>query len=155
MLVAIPVCQGRVSPVFDTAARLLVVRRRKGRAGPRGEIQLGLLPAGALADSLRELHIDVLLCAAISAPLLRGLENQGIQVIPHLCGDVEEILAAFCRGHLRRADFRMPGCWGRHLDEPEGRIRRRRPRAAGRSVAREAAVTPGGTVDSRSTLSSD
>ena len=154
MLIAIPICQGRVSPVFDTAARLLVVRRRKGRAGPRDEIQLGFLPADALARSLRELHIDVLLCAAISEPLLRSLESLGIQVVPHLCGEVEAIVEAFCSGHLRRADFRMPGCWGRHLDEPCCRFRRRRPTAAGRSTSRGRAARPSETVDSIPTPSS-
>jgi predicted Fe-Mo cluster-binding NifX family protein len=136
MVIAIPNCQGRVSPVFDTAARLLVVRRRQGRVVDRKEIQLGLLPADALARSLTELQINVLLCAAISESLLRVLKGCGIRVVPHLCGEVEAIVQAFCGGHLRRSEFRMPGCWGRHFDGACCRIRRRH-RVHARVAARE------------------
>lgn len=133
MVIAIPNCQGRVSPVFDTAARLLVVRRYRGRVVGRKDIEIGILPADALARSLVELRIDVLQCAAISESLLRVLKGFGIRVVPHLCGEVEAIVQAFCSGHLRRSEFRMPGCWGRHLDGGCCRVRRRhrlRPRAA-------------------------
>jgi predicted Fe-Mo cluster-binding NifX family protein len=66
---------------------------------------------------LAELGIDVLLCAAISQSMLRALQGCGIRVIPHLCGEVEAILQAFSSGHLRRSEFRMPGCWGQHLED--------------------------------------
>ncbi|MHB1305886.1 MAG: NifB/NifX family molybdenum-iron cluster-binding protein [Limisphaerales bacterium] len=117
MRVAIPNCQGRVSPVFDTAVRLLIFNRCRGRVADRQEIQLGVLPPGALAQSLAELRIDVLLCAAITQSLRRALEALGIRVVPHLCGEIEAIVDAFCHGHLSRSEFRMPGCWGRHEGE--------------------------------------
>jgi predicted Fe-Mo cluster-binding NifX family protein len=114
VLIAIPNCQGRVSPVFDTAARLLVVRRYRGRLVERKEFVLGVLALDALARSVAELHVDVLLCAAISEPLRLALERGGVRVEPHLCGEVEALLAAFCAGHWRRSEFRMPGCWESH-----------------------------------------
>jgi predicted Fe-Mo cluster-binding NifX family protein len=137
MVIAIPNCQGRVSPVFDTAARLLVVRRRQGRVVDRKEIQLGPMPGDALARSLTELQIDVLLCAAISESLRRVLRGRGIRVLPHLCGEVEAIMQAFCGGQLRRSEFRMPGCWGHHSDGACCRIRHRH-----RSDARAGRLEP-------------
>jgi len=110
--IAVPVLQQRVSPVLDTAARLLVMN--DGCGGDRKEFLLGVLPPEALARSLVELHVDVLLCAAVSEPLLRALEREGIRVRSHVCGDVEEVLRAFSRGHLDRDEFRMPGCLGFH-----------------------------------------
>jgi predicted Fe-Mo cluster-binding NifX family protein len=121
--IAIPNCQGRVSPVFDTASRLLVARREGGRMVERKEFVLGVLAADALARSVAELRVDVLLCAAISEPLRLALERGGVRVEPHLCGEVEALLAAFCAGNWRRAEFRMPGCWdkhGRSRPEPSG-----------------------------------
>jgi predicted Fe-Mo cluster-binding NifX family protein len=113
--IAIPVSQERVSPLLDTAARLLVVVRRRGREVARREITLGPLPLEGVARSVAELRVDVLLCAALSEPLQRELERRGVRVQPHLCGAVEEILRAFRCGRLRRDEFRMPGCWGLHL----------------------------------------
>lgn len=113
--IAIPVSQERISPVLDTAARLLLVTRRRGKEVERKEIVLNPLSAEALANSVAELCVDVLLCAALSESLLRGLEQRGVRVKPHLCGEVESVLRAFDCGQLRRDEFRMPGCWGQHL----------------------------------------
>jgi predicted Fe-Mo cluster-binding NifX family protein len=114
--IAVPNCQGRVSPVLDTAVRLLVVTRRRGEELERKEFVLTPLPPEALARSVADLRVNVLLCAALSESLLRLLEQSGVQVVPHVCGDIEDILRAYCCGRLSQPEFRMPGCWGRHLD---------------------------------------
>jgi len=114
-LIAVPNCQGRVSPVLDTAVRLLVVTRRRGEELGRKEFVLSPLPPEALARSVAELRVNVLLCAALSESLLRLLEQSGVRVVPHVCGDVEDVLRAYCCGRLNQPQFRMPGCWGRHL----------------------------------------
>ena len=100
--------------MFDTASRLLVVRRQRGREVERREFIFGPLTPDAMAHSVAELRVDVLLCAAISQPLRLVLERNGVRVESHLCGEVEALLAAFCAGKCRRAEFRMPGCWGEH-----------------------------------------
>jgi predicted Fe-Mo cluster-binding NifX family protein len=126
MTVALPVAEGRISPVLDAAARLLVVTRRRGKESNRRECVVGPLPLNAMAAAIAELKVDVLLCAALSEALRRALEAHGVRVCRHLCGDAEIVLGAFLAGHLRQADFRMPGCWGWHLD---GTCRRRSRRA--------------------------
>jgi predicted Fe-Mo cluster-binding NifX family protein len=113
--IAIPVSQERISPVLDAAVRLLLVTRRRGKEVERKEFVLSPLPLEGLARSVAELRVDVLLCAALSEPLLRALERRGVRVKPHLCGEVESVLRAFDCGQLRRDEFRMPGCWGQHL----------------------------------------
>ncbi len=135
MTIAIPVSQERISPVLDTAARLLLVTRRRGKEVERKEIVINPLPAEALANSVAELCVDVLLCAALSESLLRGLEQRGVRVKAHLCGQVESVLRAFDCGQLRRDEFRMPGCWGQHL---HGECcRRRRVARNGKSSGKE------------------
>jgi predicted Fe-Mo cluster-binding NifX family protein len=112
--IAMPVLQGRISPVLDTAARLLVVTCRRGKETARREIVISPLPPEELARGLAELRADMLLCAALSEPLRRALEREGVRVRPHLCGEIEAVLRAFRCGQLGREEFRMPGCWGWH-----------------------------------------
>ena len=134
MTVAIPISEGRISPVLDAAARFLVVTRRRGKQSNRRECVVGPQPVDAMAASIAELKVDVLLCAAVSEALRRSLEACGVRVRRHLCGDAETVLRAFLAGHLRQADFRMPGCWGWH---PNGACRRpHRTRRAPTSNAR-------------------
>lgn len=111
MTIALPVSNGRISPVLDTAVRLLVVRRRRGEEIGRSELLLGQFSVGELARKVAELGVDVLLCAAVSEPLLRELEANGVRVERHLCGDIDEVLKAFSCGRLWEPEFRMPGCW--------------------------------------------
>jgi predicted Fe-Mo cluster-binding NifX family protein len=116
MTVAIPIAEGRISPVLDTASRLLIVTRKRGKPACRRECVVSPLPLDAMARAIAELKVDVLLCAAVSESLRRSLEERGVRVRRHLCGDAETVLEAFLAGHLRQSDFRMPGCWGWHLD---------------------------------------
>jgi predicted Fe-Mo cluster-binding NifX family protein len=109
-----PICQERISPVLDTATRLLLVTRQHGREVQRREIVLSPLSAEAWANSVAELHVDVLLCAALSETLYRALLRLGVRVRPHLCGEVDAVLRAFVCRRLAGEEFRMPGCWGRH-----------------------------------------
>jgi predicted Fe-Mo cluster-binding NifX family protein len=125
MTVAVPVWQDRVSPVFDAASRLLIVRQQRGRELDRREFVLGALSSEVLAHSVVELHVDVLLCAAISEPLRRALERGGVHVESHLCGQVDALLDAFRHGNCRCDEFRMPGCWDRH--EPDTRSQSSNP----------------------------
>jgi predicted Fe-Mo cluster-binding NifX family protein len=112
--IAIPISQERISPLLDAAARLLLVTRRRGKEVARKEFVLSPQSPEELARSVAELRVDVLLCAALSEPLLRALELRGVQIQPHLCGEVESVLRAFDCGQLQRDEFRMPGCWGQH-----------------------------------------
>lgn len=113
MIIAIPTCHQRVSPVLDSASRLLLVTQKRGQEIERREIVLDALPPETLARCVAELSVNVLLCAAVSEPLRRELERRGIRIQSHLCGEVEPILEAFRRGRLRPDDFPMPGCWKR------------------------------------------
>ena len=113
---AIPIWQDRISPVLDAATRLLVVTRRHGVTAQRREVILGPLDPEALAQSVAELHVNVVLCAALSEVLRRALSKHGVRVRSHLCGEVDAVLHAFCCRRLTQDKFRMPGCWGRHTD---------------------------------------
>ena len=116
MKIAIPTWNGRVSPVFDTASRLLVVEVEEEGECSRFETDISehFLPSKTIR--LTGLGIDTLICGAISRPLAYMITTSGIKLIPWISGQVEEVVQAFLTGTLFDPRFIMPGCasyWGK------------------------------------------
>lgn len=124
MKVALPTWNGRVSPVFDVASRLLVVE--VGEEGERSRFEAAIgehfLPSKTMR--LTELGVDTLICGAITGPLAHMIRNAGIELIPWVSGQVEEVLQAFLRGNMFNPQFMMPGSAG-HWGKGPGRRHRR------------------------------
>jgi len=114
MRIAIPVCRGRVSPVFDVASQLLLVDLVEGQLGNPSQVAFPEMSPLERVERLRQLGVNTLLCGGISQPLEEMLVEEGIRVFARLCGDVEDILAAYVTGQLGQPYFAMPGCRGRH-----------------------------------------
>jgi len=114
------VWQGRISPVFDTAGKLLLVDAEAGREQGRSVAMLDERIPPLRAKRLRELGVDVLLCGAVSRPLAAMLAAERIEVIGWLSGPAEEVLAAYLAGRLWQKRFHMPGCCGRALRRRRG-----------------------------------
>ena len=112
MRTAIPVSDGRISPVFDAARRLLLVDIENGREVRRTEQTVEEPELGPRARRVAESGADVLICGAISRPLEAMLLSAGVGVIPQTCGPVEDVLKAFISGKLTEQAFVMPGCCG-------------------------------------------
>jgi predicted Fe-Mo cluster-binding NifX family protein len=134
VLIAVPNCQGRVSPVFDVAARLLVVRFKGRRELDRREVVLLEKGPGGMVRSLRELGVQLLICGAISQELQMALKHAGIRVWGQICGQIEAVLAAYRAGQLSSPEFVMPGCCGRRLATPNGKLRCGRRRGSCHAV---------------------
>ena len=116
MLIAVPNCQGRVSPVFDVAARLTLVRLKGEAEQERKEAVLFEKQPDQIVRCLVDMGVEVLLCAAISDRLEAGLVRAGIRVVSQICGPVEAVIAAYRMGTLSSPEFMMPGCCGRRGD---------------------------------------
>jgi predicted Fe-Mo cluster-binding NifX family protein len=114
MKIAIPIWQGRVSPVFDVAGHLLLAEAVDGAAVRREVVPVPEEQPRLRARQLADLQVDVLVCGAISRPMQAILAAAGIDVLPWVCGDAEEILEAYLSGRLPTDEFLMPGCCGRH-----------------------------------------
>jgi len=112
-LVGVPNWQGRVSPVFDVAERLLVVEFLDGCETSRRLEPLDQTRPQFRVERLAALGVDVLICGAISSPLQQLVIGRGIRVLSQICGDVEEVLVAFHDGTLGQRRYAMPGCCGR------------------------------------------
>jgi len=109
MRIALPIWEDRLSPVLDTAPRLLIVD--ESVPGKRTHFEAHLSEQDVLhrAKLVARLKIDVLICGAISRPFKEMLCAKGVQVISGLSGPIEDIVEAFFDGRLDQMEFLMPG----------------------------------------------
>ena len=109
MRIAIPFCEGGVSPVFDVAKQLLLFDVENRRGVGRNQVPLENANPDSNACQVVDLGTNTLICGAISQPLESFLRSAGVDVIPQTCGGVEEVLHAFVTGNLDEGLFAMPG----------------------------------------------
>jgi predicted Fe-Mo cluster-binding NifX family protein len=131
MKVAVPVWQGRVSPVFDVAGQLLLVELVEGVVVGRREYPLPDAEPERRAAQLSELQVETLICGAISQALEALLTENGIRVHGRVCGSVDDVLKAFVAGTLGDAQYAMPGCCGQQRRRFRGGCRRGRRHSEG------------------------
>jgi predicted Fe-Mo cluster-binding NifX family protein len=90
--VAFPIHRGRISPLFDTARRMLVVEIADGAERSRQEINL---PGGgdrSRLSALRTLGVEALVCGAISNRSLNEALHIGLRVWAAAAGGVDEVI---------------------------------------------------------------
>ncbi len=110
MRIAIPIWGDIISPVLDTASRLLVVEIQERDEVSRFEIHLDEEELSRRCFRIQRTQIDIIICGAISYPFVRMLTASGVNVIAEISGQVEEVLKAYLEGELFHPRFFMPGC---------------------------------------------
>ncbi len=110
MKIAIPVWYNKVSPVLDTASRLLIVEVEDREELSRFEIYLDEPELSRRCVRIRAMDVDILICGAVSRPFWKLLAASGINVIQNISGNPEDVLEAYLKGTLFRSGFLMPGC---------------------------------------------
>ncbi len=103
----------RIAPVFDTTRQIHLVEVEFGRvANERDETLHDDFPVQK-ALRLLELGVEVLVCGAISRDYHVIIGSYGIQIVPFVAGDLDEVIRAWLEGNLGNYAFAMPGCYGR------------------------------------------
>lgn len=110
MRLVIPVREGRISPVFDVARRLLLVEVIGGEASFTHERPVLRLDVVAM---VAELRADVVVCGAISRDLEERLLANGVEVVAEVRGAAPDVTRAYLEGSLGQPRFSMPGTHGR------------------------------------------
>lgn len=105
----IPVFRSRVSPVFDTCTRLLVITYEQDQEIDRSEVYLDRFSITDRVTILRDLGITVLICGGISDTLYRMLKGAKIRPITGIAGQADRVFDAFLSDHLHEPSFLMPG----------------------------------------------
>jgi predicted Fe-Mo cluster-binding NifX family protein len=123
MQVAITVWKKRVSPLFDSARTIVILKIEGGRELERAEASLDMSMPHSRVQRLHQLGVEVLICGAISRPLAVLCDSAGIEVIPWVAGELDRIIEAFITNSLLDPLLTMPGC--------RRRLRKGRRRGAG------------------------
>lgn len=110
MKIAIPVWEDKVSPVLDTASKLLIVEVEDQKEASRFEKFLDAHDLSLRCLKIKDLGIDILICGAISRQFSDMLTASGMDIIPWISGHPEDVLKAYLQGTLFHPRFFMPGC---------------------------------------------
>jgi len=111
MKIAIPIYGDNISNVFDFATRLLLVDIENDKETNRSELALESQSLSQRTGQIKNLEVDVLVCGAISRVLANMVATSGIQVLPYVTGNINDVLQAYLTGQLVKPKFSMPGCW--------------------------------------------
>jgi predicted Fe-Mo cluster-binding NifX family protein len=137
MRIAIPVWNGYISPVLDTARRLNIYDITDRFPSLREEIEIRAGEsdlAGFIAA-----RADAIICGAISRQLEQQLLALGVRLHPWVMGETGRLIECYAEGNIRDREFSMPGCRGKG----GGGCGRRRRCGASHSIQGEKQITNG------------
>ena len=110
MRMAIPIWEDKISPVLDTALRLLIVEVDGRSESSRSVISLEEQDLMRRCLRIKGLGVDIIICSAISQPFLKMLKAGGIEIIPEISGTPEDVLQAYMKGNLFSPKYMAPWC---------------------------------------------
>jgi predicted Fe-Mo cluster-binding NifX family protein len=117
MKVGIPFWENKVSPVLDTASRLLVVETEGGRVISRFELYLDERDLAKRGLRIQGLGLETLICGAVTRHFSDMLTSYGIHIVSGISGQPDEVLGAWFSGKLGEGKFLMPGWSKNNLQE--------------------------------------
>ena len=101
----------RIAPVFDVSQWIQLVKTESGRIIHQNRESVAGETPSQKAFRLAELDVGILVCGAISRPMLAVIKAYGIEVVPFITGDLQEVIQAWLCGKLSGSDkYIMPGC---------------------------------------------
>ena len=107
--IAIPVFKSRVSPVFDSCARLLLIDLEQNQEIARTEILFEGLSKIDRLKILKNSGVRTVICGGISDGFYKMISNAEISTIMGIVGEVNQVIAAFICSRLDEPCFCMPG----------------------------------------------
>ena len=93
--IAIPVFKSRISPVFDSCARLLLVDLDQNQEIDRKEIFCEDLSEIERLKMMKNSGVSTIICGGISDSFYKLISSAQISVIIGIAGDVDQVLTAF------------------------------------------------------------
>jgi predicted Fe-Mo cluster-binding NifX family protein len=110
MKICLAAYKNRLAALFDNAAELRLYTLDHGSIYPAGRISLPHGDPSLRVSSLVTCGVNLLICGAISGCTTRLLQHSGIQVLPWIKGELDEVLNCWQQGTLEK--LAMPGCKG-------------------------------------------
>ena len=111
MKVAFSVWNGRIAPVFDVARQLCLIEVNDiGDCSAEQFLEIPNIPVLHKVKFLQEKNISILVCGAISRVFGDILLSRGIEVLPFVAGEYQQVITAWRKGENFDEAFAMPGC---------------------------------------------
>jgi predicted Fe-Mo cluster-binding NifX family protein len=117
MRIAVSIWDDKISPVLDTASKLLILENETQKKASCFEVYLLQQDIPQRCAFIRGLDLDVLICGAVSRQLAGMLQASGIKIISGISGPAEDVLEAYLQGAPLHSRFFMPGSKNNHLDQ--------------------------------------
>ena len=116
MNIAISIWEDKISPLLDTASKLLIVENETQKESSRYEVYLLKQDISKKCRFMQSLNIDVLICGGVSRQFSEMLKASGIEVISGISGPARDVLEAYLQGKPLHSEFLMPGSQTDHFD---------------------------------------
>lgn len=107
--VAIPIFRKKVSPVFDSCTRVLLVDIENNREVDRKEIYLDSLSLTERLTLLLKSGVSVVICGGISNVMENMVVGKKIDLFSNITGEIGYVLKAYLTNELDRSQFQLPG----------------------------------------------
>ena len=119
MRIAISIWDDKISPVLDTASKLLIIDDKTQKESSRFEANLLEQDMSQRCSFIRGLELDVLICGAVSRQFSGMLKASGIKIISGISGPAEDVLNAYLQVGSLHSGFFMPGSKRNHFDKDD------------------------------------
>ncbi len=116
MRIAVTYENGEVFQHFGHTERFCVYDVESDRVTLKTLVNTNGSGHGALADILKKLHVDTLICGGIGGGARRALDEAGIRVFGGVSGDADAAIAALLDGSLRFDPNAVCAHHGEHHD---------------------------------------
>jgi predicted Fe-Mo cluster-binding NifX family protein len=117
MRIIVPIWEDKISPVLDTASKLLILDTADDNSISRTETLFDEQDMSRRCFRICKLAADIVICGAVSRTFSERLKASGIHMIQGISGKTEDIIDAYFNGNLRQSRFLMPGCRNDQTDE--------------------------------------
>lgn len=107
--VALPVFNGRVSPVLDSCTRLYVLESSGIARASNQTLRVKGTSIFERVGELKRIGIKIIICGALSESFYNLLREAGIELVCGITGEIEEVIDAYRNGTLGHARFQLPG----------------------------------------------
>lgn len=102
MRIAVAYENGQVYQHFGQTERFMIYDTENGKVSIKTLINTNGKRHGALADILKKISVDTVLCGKLGDGAQRAIAEAGITLYSGVSGDVDKAVNAFLRGELAR-----------------------------------------------------
>jgi predicted Fe-Mo cluster-binding NifX family protein len=107
--VAVPIFRSRVSPVFDSSTRVIIIDVEHNKETKRDEIYLDKMSLVERVSVLQKSKVTTIVCGGISNVFRNMLEKGKIGLITGIAGKVDQVLVAYLSENLNDPKFHLSG----------------------------------------------